>query len=320
MYDVDLGHDLRQKGMRPRESRPTAQGAAQDPQAGRQGLRPLPGPVRPSWPPTLAANATANLARNLWSHSVIMCGHFPEGVETFEQESIDERDQGRVVPPPDARLGQHLRLHGHAPDDRQPVAPDRAPPASPTCRATGTARSPRRWRRCSSATSSTTTPARCRSRSAPPGTRSSGCRCPTAGWRPPRAEPPRAVEAALGDEHQGPEDPSCRPGPAPAAGSQGLGGLTYLCRPRPERSRPHHSPVAHEAGCHRLVVLDRMGGDQVRQTRVGRPEAGSNHSTTRLSRTGSPAAVIDPSSNWSDQAHLPRATARSAGIEHSRYT
>ena len=37
----------------------------------------------------LAANAIANLARNLWSHSIIMCGHFPEGVETFEQEGID---------------------------------------------------------------------------------------------------------------------------------------------------------------------------------------------------------------------------------------
>jgi linoleoyl-CoA desaturase len=41
-----------------------------------------------AWKATLLANLTANLARNLWSHSVIMCGHFPEGVETFEQESI----------------------------------------------------------------------------------------------------------------------------------------------------------------------------------------------------------------------------------------
>jgi NADPH-dependent stearoyl-CoA 9-desaturase len=38
---------------------------------------------------TLAAAAVANLVRNLWSHSVIMCGHFPEGVETFEAESLD---------------------------------------------------------------------------------------------------------------------------------------------------------------------------------------------------------------------------------------
>jgi fatty acid desaturase len=66
--------------------------------------------LRRSFLPTLAANFTANLVRNLWSHSVIMCGHFPEGVETFEKESIDGETRGRVVPPPDARLGQHLRL------------------------------------------------------------------------------------------------------------------------------------------------------------------------------------------------------------------
>jgi len=43
---------------------------------------------------TLAANATANLIRNLWTHSVIMCGHFPEGVQTFERRSIDGETRG----------------------------------------------------------------------------------------------------------------------------------------------------------------------------------------------------------------------------------
>jgi NADPH-dependent stearoyl-CoA 9-desaturase len=43
----------------------------------------------PSFLHTIAANFTANLVRNLWSHSVIMCGHFPEGVETFEKRSIE---------------------------------------------------------------------------------------------------------------------------------------------------------------------------------------------------------------------------------------
>src|SRR3954466_10055029 len=42
--------------------------------------------------PALAANFTANVVRNLWSHSVIMCGHFPEGVETFERAAIPERE------------------------------------------------------------------------------------------------------------------------------------------------------------------------------------------------------------------------------------
>ena len=41
---------------------------------------------------TLGANLTANLVRNLWTHSVIMCGHFPEGVATFERKAIPERE------------------------------------------------------------------------------------------------------------------------------------------------------------------------------------------------------------------------------------
>ncbi|GAA4966990.1 fatty acid desaturase family protein [Actinoplanes utahensis] len=43
---------------------------------------------------TMAANAVANVVRNLWSHSVIMCGHFPKGVETFERTSITGETRG----------------------------------------------------------------------------------------------------------------------------------------------------------------------------------------------------------------------------------
>ena len=43
----------------------------------------------PSALPTLAANVVANVARNVWTHSVIMCGHFPRGVETFTKETLD---------------------------------------------------------------------------------------------------------------------------------------------------------------------------------------------------------------------------------------
>ncbi|GAB2777855.1 acyl-CoA desaturase [Nocardioides salsibiostraticola] len=47
-----------------------------------------------SFLPTLAANFTANVVRNVWTHSVIMCGHFPEGVETFEKTSIEGETRG----------------------------------------------------------------------------------------------------------------------------------------------------------------------------------------------------------------------------------
>jgi linoleoyl-CoA desaturase len=48
----------------------------------------------PSFVPTLAANATANFVRNVWTHSIIMCGHFPEGVETFSRTSIEGETRG----------------------------------------------------------------------------------------------------------------------------------------------------------------------------------------------------------------------------------
>jgi NADPH-dependent stearoyl-CoA 9-desaturase len=48
----------------------------------------------PSFVPTVLANATANLVRNVWTHSVIMCGHFPEGVETFSKTSIEGESRG----------------------------------------------------------------------------------------------------------------------------------------------------------------------------------------------------------------------------------
>lgn len=49
----------------------------------------------PSALTTLAANLTANLARNLWTHSVIMCGHFPDGVQTFAKSSIEGETRGQ---------------------------------------------------------------------------------------------------------------------------------------------------------------------------------------------------------------------------------
>ncbi|OBR97858.1 fatty acid desaturase [Mycobacterium gordonae] len=49
----------------------------------------------PSAVTTATANLTANLVRNLWTHSVIMCGHFPEGVQTYEKTSIEGETRGQ---------------------------------------------------------------------------------------------------------------------------------------------------------------------------------------------------------------------------------
>ena len=48
----------------------------------------------PGFVPTALANLTANTLRNIWSHAVIFCGHFPDGTETFEEERLDGETQG----------------------------------------------------------------------------------------------------------------------------------------------------------------------------------------------------------------------------------
>ncbi|MBO1754965.1 acyl-CoA desaturase [Allobranchiibius sp. CTAmp26] len=57
-------------------------------------IHPLLAAPTGSWGTTLMANALSNLGRNLWTHSVIMCGHFPEGVETFTKTSIEGESRG----------------------------------------------------------------------------------------------------------------------------------------------------------------------------------------------------------------------------------
>ena len=42
------------------------------------------------WKTTLAANATANLTRNLWSYVIIFCGHFPDGALHFTEEELED--------------------------------------------------------------------------------------------------------------------------------------------------------------------------------------------------------------------------------------
>ena len=133
----------------------------------------------PSFLHTLAANAD----REPGPQPVDPLGDhvraLPRGRRDLRATLDRGRDPRRVVPAADARLGQHLRQQGHALHDRQPVAPDRAPPVP------GPAEQPVRRdraegrRTCSSGTDSPTPPARCPSRSPRPGTRSSGCRCRT---------------------------------------------------------------------------------------------------------------------------------------------
>ena len=43
---------------------------------------------------TVTANATANVVRNLWAHSIIFCGHFPDQTYTFSQKEVEDESRG----------------------------------------------------------------------------------------------------------------------------------------------------------------------------------------------------------------------------------
>ncbi len=44
----------------------------------------------PNYATTLTANAVANLMRNVWSYTIIFCGHFPDGAMHFTEEEIED--------------------------------------------------------------------------------------------------------------------------------------------------------------------------------------------------------------------------------------
>ena len=91
MYDMDLGENLRDKrGLTPELRSRLAETGNKVRRQVTKDYVVFPALSGRSWRRTFTANLTANLLRNLWSHSVIMCGHFPEGVETFEKPALDE--------------------------------------------------------------------------------------------------------------------------------------------------------------------------------------------------------------------------------------
>jgi len=64
---------------------------------GRQAIKDyvlFPALSRSRWRRTLAANAIANLLRNLWAYVVIFCGHFPDGAEKFTSDVLERETRG----------------------------------------------------------------------------------------------------------------------------------------------------------------------------------------------------------------------------------
>ncbi|MBZ4017740.1 fatty acid desaturase family protein [Streptomyces purpurogeneiscleroticus] len=49
----------------------------------------------PSALPCLLGNLAANTTRNVWAHTIIFCGHFPDGVQTFTEEQLDDETRAQ---------------------------------------------------------------------------------------------------------------------------------------------------------------------------------------------------------------------------------
>ena len=157
---------VRHRRLRPRDRR-VPQGPRQDeggvPRRRHQGARKIGRQARrdylihpmlsgPSFFHTIGANAVANTVRNVWTHSVIMCGHFPEGVETFAKASIEGETRGEWYLRQMLGSANISRQQGHAPDDAATCRTRSSTTCSRTCRATATRRSRRGSRRSASAT------------------------------------------------------------------------------------------------------------------------------------------------------------------------
>ncbi len=68
------------------------------PRRHRNGLRPVAAAALESaaetFRQTAKADATANIARNVWAYAIIFCGHFPDQTYTFSQREVENESRG----------------------------------------------------------------------------------------------------------------------------------------------------------------------------------------------------------------------------------
>jgi fatty acid desaturase len=50
--------------------------------------------ARDTYRATVWADVTANIVRNLWAHSIIFCGHFPDQTYTFSPDEVEDETKG----------------------------------------------------------------------------------------------------------------------------------------------------------------------------------------------------------------------------------
>ena len=94
LHGIDLG-DLQSGKVTFEEVRPQIQGIAR--KVAKQAMKDYvlwPLLAGPFFFPVLAANALANVIRNVWAYMIIFCGHFPDGVHVFREEDVVGETRG----------------------------------------------------------------------------------------------------------------------------------------------------------------------------------------------------------------------------------
>lgn len=90
LHDVEVDEVLRGERSKEETRRKLGQIARK---GGRQVLKDyvlFPALAGPFFGPVLAGNLAANLVRNLWSFTIIFCGHFPDGVAQFTTDDVED--------------------------------------------------------------------------------------------------------------------------------------------------------------------------------------------------------------------------------------
>jgi fatty acid desaturase len=94
LHDVDLAHV--REGKKPwAEAKPALVNGVR--KSGKLAFRDYvmwPAFTGPLFLSTLAANAVANVVRNLWAFTIIFCGHFPTGTLEFTEEECEDESKG----------------------------------------------------------------------------------------------------------------------------------------------------------------------------------------------------------------------------------
>ena len=78
---------------------------------------------RSRWRRTLAADAAANLLRNLWAYMVIFCAHFPDGAEKFTAAELEHETRAEWYFAADAGRSEFQSWPAAGVFERQPVLP-----------------------------------------------------------------------------------------------------------------------------------------------------------------------------------------------------